>query len=164
MTVNIRLAKPDDADQLWQLICDLARFQGHPGAVRVTADVLKEQMESPEPPFQCLVAEVDFDLIGFALFFHNYSTWEGKQGIYLEDFYVNEAWRGAGVGKMLLAALADLALKRGCARLDWSVLSTNETALRFYERVGGVVLPDWTSWRLDRLAMSALSLSGKADR
>jgi GNAT superfamily N-acetyltransferase len=164
MTINIRLAKPEDAGQLWKLIGDLARFQGHPDAVRITSDVLQEQMESEKPPFQCLVADVDGELIGFALFFHNYSTWEGKPGIYLEDFYVNGQWRGGGVGKMLLSSLADLALKGGCARIDWSVLATNQTALRFYERIGGVALNDWMSWRLDMAGMSELSLGGKSVR
>jgi GNAT superfamily N-acetyltransferase len=158
MTIDIRLAMPADSVRLWQLICDLAVFQGHPGAVLTSPDSLRQQMESESPPFECLVADANGHLVGFALFFHNYSTWEGKQGIYLEDFYVDGECRGTGVGKMLLSTLADLALKRGCARIDWNVLSTNQSALRFYERIGGVALGDWITWRLDKQRLSALAL------
>jgi GNAT superfamily N-acetyltransferase len=158
MTINIRQAIPSDAVRLWQLICDLAAFQGHPGAVRTSPESLRQQMENATPPFECLVADADGCLVGFALYYHNYSTWEGKQGIYLEDFYVTDQCRGTGVGKMLLSTLADLALKRGCARIDWNVLSTNHMALRFYERIGGSALNDWITWRLDKQHLSALAL------
>jgi GNAT superfamily N-acetyltransferase len=157
VTIDIRLALPDDATQLWQLICNLAAFQGQPNAVRITSDQLRNQMLSPTPPFECLVAEESNVLIGFALFFHNYSTWEGERGIYLEDFYVCDQYRGAGVGKMLLCALASLALERQCARIDWNVLTSNQTALDFYQRIGASSLSSWLSQRLDRNGMTALT-------
>jgi GNAT superfamily N-acetyltransferase len=142
------MANPDDSHSLWQLICDLAAFQGHPGAVKTTPQTLRDQLGALQPPFECLVAESNNILVGFALFFQSYSTWEGKAGIYLEDLYVCPSTRGLGVGKLLLMKLADLGASRGCARIDWTVLRSNISALDFYEKIGALNLSDWSHFRL----------------
>jgi ribosomal protein S18 acetylase RimI-like enzyme len=148
MTINIRMANPADSHSLWQLICDLAAFQGHPGAVKTTPETLRKQLEASQPPFECLVAESKGVLVGFALFFQSYSTWEGKAGIYLEDLYVSPSTRGLGVGKLLFEKLAELGESRGCARIDWTVLWSNLSALNFYEKIGAQNLSDWSHFRL----------------
>jgi GNAT superfamily N-acetyltransferase len=148
VSVNIRMANSVDSHSLWQLICDLAAFQGHPGVVKTKPETLSEQLASSRPPFECLVAESNNELVGFALFFHSYSTWEGKSGIYLEDLYVCPSTRGLGIGKLLLEKLAEIGASRGCARIDWTVLRSNLSALDFYEKIGAQNLSDWSHFRL----------------
>jgi GNAT superfamily N-acetyltransferase len=98
--------------------------------------------------------------VGFALFFHNYSTLLGQRGLYLEDLYVRPAARGRGVGRKLLAHLARLAVERGCGRFEWWVLDWNETAIRFYERLGAVAMDEWTTYRLTGEALERLAQEG----
>lgn len=148
MTIDIRMATAADADALWQLIYDLAAYQGHPDAVKLTASQLREQLELERPPFECLVAETNGSLVAFALFFQSYSTWEGKAGLYLEDLYVCPKVRGAGVGRLLIAALAKLGASRGCGRIDWTVLRSNLSAVDFYDKLGAQNLSDWSHYRL----------------
>ncbi len=152
----LRFAGPDDAPTLLAFIRELAAYEREPDAVEVTEATLREQLASSAPPFECLIAEVDGVPAGFALFFHTYSTWRGRRGLWLEDLYVRPARRGEGIGRRLLAALARIARDRGCARFEWSVLDWNEPAIRFYRSLGAVPLDEWTRWRLHGDALEAL--------
>ena len=163
--LRIRFATSEDADTLHRFICELAEYEREPNAVKVTPAELREQLGRPRPPFECLLAEdpsASPRAQGFALFFHNYSTWRGRPGLYLEDLYVPPAKRGAGVGVGLLAALARLARARGCARMEWSVLDWNTPAIDFYERLGATPMSEWTTYRLTDDALERLAATGRA--
>lgn len=154
----IRQAKPDDAGVLLRLIVALAKYERAGDQVAVTEAELAEQLAGPTPPFECLIAECDGDAAGFALFFHNYSTWRGRRGLYLEDLFVLEQHRRRGVGGALLAELARVAVRRDCARMEWAVLDWNQPAIDFYRALGAEPLCDWTVFRLTDAALAALAL------
>lgn len=149
MTLTIRFATPRDAETIVQLIRGLAEYERDPGAVEVTAAQIRTQMESADPPFECLLAEYDAEAAGFALFFRNYSTWRGRAGLYLEDIFVREAYRGRGVGGALMRRLIQITVERGWARMEWAVLNWNTPAQSFYREHGARPLDNWTTWRLD---------------
>jgi GNAT superfamily N-acetyltransferase len=149
MTRSIRPATPDDAPTVLHLIRKLARYEREPEAVEATAERLREQLSSPKPPFECLLAFDEDGAVGFALFVPNYSTWKGLPGYWLEDLFVLPKHRRKGHGKALFEAVSALAQKKGFARIEWSVLDWNETAHRFYERLGARPLLEWTTWRAD---------------
>lgn len=160
MPARLRAAGPDDAETLRRLIVDLATYEREPAAVHVTVDELRDQLAAARPPFECLLAEDDDGAaVGFALYFHNYSTWRGRQGLYLEDLYVEPARRGHGIGRQLLARLAQLALERGCARMEWAVLDWNAPAIAFYTRLGARAMAEWTTFRLTDAALRELAAS-----
>ncbi|PRP92657.1 putative acetyltransferase [Enhygromyxa salina] len=165
MTARIRFAKPDDASTLHRFICELAVYEREPDVVEVTPAELRAQLGQDPPPFECLLVEEpvgDAHLArGFALFFHNYSTWRGRPGLYLEDLYVSPEHRGRGHGRALLAALARLARARGCARMEWSVLDWNTPAIDFYEGLGATKMSQWRSFRLSDEALAELANSGR---
>ena len=149
MTLTIRFAVPSDASTIVHFIRGLAEYERVPDAVKVTASEIRAQMESGDPPFECLLAEYESEPAGFALFFRNYSTWTGRCGLYLEDLFVREEYRGRGVGGALMRRLGELAAERGWARMDWAVLNWNTNAQSFYRDHGGYPLERWTGWRLD---------------
>lgn len=146
--VSIRTATTDDAATILRFIRELAVYEREPDAVEVTLETLREQLASPRPPFECVIAELAAEPVGFALFFANYSTWRGRAGLYLEDLYVTPEARGAGVGKALLRHLAALAVARGCVRMEWSVLDWNAPAIGFYDSIGAAPMSQWTVYRL----------------
>ena len=148
MNPHVRFANPDDASILWRFIMDLAIYEKEPDAVKVTPERLADQMRQERPPFEALVIEEGDTPIGFALFFHTYSTWTGYPGIHLEDLYVMPEKRGQGAGKALLAFIAKLAVERGCKRFEWAVLDWNEPAIRFYESLDAKPQDQWTVYRL----------------
>ena len=155
---RIRLAEPTDAALILEMIQALATFEQERDKVVATLDDIRREGFGTNPAFECLIAESDGQPAGFALFFHNYSTWTGRRGIYLEDLFVHDWARGRGVGEALLRGLAGLALERGCARLDLWVLHWNP-ARGFYERLGITHMQDWLPYRcrgeaLERLAKS----------
>lgn len=154
MSLHIRFAEPPDAPTLHAFIRALAEYEREPDAVEVSAETLAEQLAAPRPPFECLLAEADGRPVGFALFFHNYSTWRGRPGLYLEDLFVPPEHRGRGVGTALLRALAGLAVERGCPRFEWSVLDWNRPAIEFYEKLGARPMGEWTVYRLDGAALA----------
>ncbi|MGH0036569.1 MAG: N-acetyltransferase family protein [Myxococcota bacterium] len=157
----IRFAQPDDAPLIHRFIRALAEYEREPDAVEVGEDALRLQMERETPPFECLLAESRGAAVGFALFFQSYSTWKGRSGIYLEDLFVDPGRRGEGHGLALLGRLAELALERDCARLEWAVLDWNEPAIRFYRSLGSQPLDEWTTHRLTGDALVRLAaLSG----
>lgn len=160
MSARLRAATPDDAAAIHRLIVDLATYEREPEAVVVTPAELRAQLAATRPPFECLLAEVDGEVVGFALYFHNYSTWRGRPGLYLEDLFVQPALRGRGIGKQLLVKLAQIAVERGCARMEWAVLDWNAPAIGFYESLGAQPLTEWTIFRLTGEPLLRLSRQG----
>jgi len=144
----LRSPTPDDVPAIFALIQALAAYENLNRTVTGTAEALKVDLFSDRPKVEVIVAEVNSQVVGFALFFQNYSTFLTKSGIYLEDIFVLPEYRGAGIGKALIKYLANLAVSRGCGRLEWSVLDWNQPAISFYEAIGAKVLPDWRICRL----------------
>ncbi|MBI5717117.1 MAG: GNAT family N-acetyltransferase [Burkholderiales bacterium] len=156
-TPQLRAAAPGDLTAIVGLIGELAEYERLQHMVVVTPESLHPHLFGPKPAVEAVVAELDLEgeprIVGFALFFTNFSTFLGRPGIHLEDLYVQPAFRSLGLGRMLLEHLAGLAVARGCGRFEWTVLDWNESAIRFYERMGAQVLPDW---RICRLSGDAL--------
>ena len=151
-------ATKKDIPLIRQFILELAEYErAQPGEAPVTERDLTETLFGKKPAAEVLIAYRGSEPVGFALFFHNYSTWLGKRGIYLEDLFVRPAARKHGVGFALLRALARIAVERDCGRLDWSVLTWNELAISFYRQIGARSMDDWTTFRLtgDPLAQMA---------
>ena len=155
--IKLRPATAADADLLFHFITALAIYEKEPDAVKVTSAQLAEQLKSDSPPFECILASLNRVPAGFALFFHNYSTWRGQRGLYLEDLFVDPACRGHGIGRQLLAHLAALAVQRGCARMEWSVLDWNTLAIDFYRGLGAAPMVGWSTWRLTGEALEVLA-------
>jgi GNAT superfamily N-acetyltransferase len=149
MTISIRPATRADLPLIAQLIRDLADYEKLADEVRFDEAVLGQKLFGVRPYAEVVIGELDGTPQGFALFFHNFSTFEGKPGIYLEDLFVRPAARGSGLGKALLAHLAALAIERDCARLEWWVLDWNEPAIGFYKRLGAKFMDEWTVMRVD---------------
>ena len=149
---------PSDAPAIVGLIGELAEFEHLSHLVEVTPASLAEHLFGPRPAAEAVVAEVDGEVVAFALFFTNFSTFLGKPGLYLEDLYVRPAHRGTGLGRALLSHLGALAVERGCGRFEWSVLDWNERAIGFYQQMGATLLPDW---RICRVTGDALARFGR---
>lgn len=156
MTTAIRPATPADLPLIAGLIRALAEYEKLAGEVRFDEAVLGETLFGARPYAEVLIGEIDGAPMGFALFFHNFSTFEGRPGIYLEDLFVAPEARGCGLGKALLAELARLAVERGCARLEWAVLDWNEPSIGFYRSLGARAMDEWTVMRVDGPALGAL--------
>jgi GNAT superfamily N-acetyltransferase len=156
MTLNIRPAKPADVALIADLIRQLARFERLEHEVVLTEDLLTAGLFGARPYAEAVLAEEVSEPIGFALFFHTFSTFLARPGLYLEDLFVLPEHRGRGVGRAVLAHLAHLALERGCGRLEWAVLNWNQEAIRFYERLGARPNSEWTVYRLTGEALTAL--------
>lgn len=144
----IRPAKPEDTPTICKLIRSLAEYERLEKEVVFDEDQVREHLFGAKPYAEVLLAEEAGEVVGFALFFHNFSTFLGKPGIYLEDLFVLPDRRGKGHGKALLHALARLAKERGCGRLEWAVLDWNEPAIQFYQSLGAVPMTEWTVYRL----------------
>ncbi len=153
----IRAAVPTDVGVILSLIRDLATYEREPDAVVATeADLLRDGF-GPSPAFEVLLAERDGEAIGFAFYFFTYSTWRGRQCLYLEDIFVRPAHRGAGAGLALMRALAQKAVQRGCARFVWQVLDWNEPAIAFYEKLGASIQREWLTVRMEGEALARLA-------
>jgi GNAT superfamily N-acetyltransferase len=157
MTLTIRKAKRADLPLIAQFIRDLADYEKLAHEVRFDEAVLGDRLFGPRPYAEVLIGEIDGVAQGFALFFHNFSTFEGKPGIYLEDLFVRPEARGSGLGKALLKALAALAVERDCARLEWWVLDWNDPAIQFYKKLGATPMEEWTTFRVDGDALQELA-------
>ena len=156
MTIAIRHATPN-VSVILSLIVDLATYEREPDAVVATeADLLRDGF-GPSPAFEVLLAERDGEAIGFAFYFFTYSTWRGRQCLYLEDIFVRPADRGYGAGLALMRALAQKALERGCARFVWQVLDWNEPAIAFYEKLGASIQREWLTVRMEGEALARLA-------
>ncbi|MFM6932604.1 MAG: N-acetyltransferase family protein [Novosphingobium sp.] len=154
--LSIRPAARADLPLIAQFIRDLAAYEQLSEDVRFDEAVMGEKLFGARPYAEVVIGEVDGTAQGFALFFHNFSTFEGLPGIYLEDLFVRPNARGSGMGKALLAHLAALAVERGCARLEWSVLDWNAPAIGFYEKLGARGMDEWTVMRLDGANLARL--------
>lgn len=153
----IRPATPADVPTIVCLIRALAEYEKLSFEVVLDEAKLNSHLFGPRPYAEALMAEADGKSVGFALFFHNYSTFEGKPGIYLEDLYVMPEYRGRGLGKALLVALAKLAVERDCGRVEWSVLDWNEPSIRFYESLGAVAKKEWIIYRTTGASLAKLA-------
>ena len=155
-SVTIRLATEADVGTIRRLIVGLALYEKEPAStVEVTEDELRRDGFGAQPVFRCLLAEVDGAAIGFALFFYNYSTWQGRC-IYLEDLYVEESARGTGTGTLLLKTVAAIAHAEGCKRMSWQALDWNTPALDFYKALGANRLDSWVNLRLGEKELTQL--------
>ena len=160
---NVRIvsARQEDVPIILELIRGLGEYERLSHEIVATEDGLQKWLFGERPAAEVVLAYVDTTVVGFALFFHNFSTFLGRPGLYLEDLFVKPEWRGRGIGRRLLVHLAALAVDRGCGRMEWNVLDWNEPALRFYERMGARVMKEWTLCRLtgDSLARVAADKS-----
>ena len=154
---TLRPAAPQDLSAIVGLIRELADFEKLAHLVVVTLESLRPHLFGPRPAAEAMVAEVSGTVVAFALFFTNFSTFLGQPGLYLEDLYVQPAFRGTGIGKALLQHLGALALQRGCGRFEWTVLDWNENAIRFYKQMGADVMTEWQICRVTGPALQAFA-------
>ena len=147
--MTIRFARPEDCEAIIGLIHELAIYEKLEHLMVATPDKLSVDLFGDNPAIRSIVAETEAGIIGYAIFFRSYSTFLTKSGIWLEDLYVKQSERGSGVGKALLAKVAEVAHKEGAGRLEWSVLDWNEPAIGFYERLGATVMGDWRICRVE---------------
>ena len=155
--MNVRTATRDDAPLILAFIRELAAYEKLAEEVVATEATLAATLFGPRPYAFVLIAEVDGIAAGFALFFHNYSTFLGRPGIFLEDLFVRPDARGRGAGRALISRLAAIAVERGCGRLEWAVLDWNESAIGFYRKLGATALSDWTTYRLTGGSLASLA-------
>jgi GNAT superfamily N-acetyltransferase len=157
--MRVRPAEPTDVPLIRRLIAELAEYERAPEeAIASEADLLHDGFGAA-PRYGCLIAERDGEPAGFALYFKNYSTWQGRWGLYLEDLFVRPSLRGSGAGKALLVELARIAVRDGCGRFEWAVLDWNTPALGFYEKLGAKPLREWVKMRLEGDALAKLAAS-----
>jgi GNAT superfamily N-acetyltransferase len=159
MAIEVRAATSVDMPLIGRLIRGLAEYEGLTHAVRMEEATLAGFLFGERPMAEVLIGEIDATPRGFALFFHNFSTFEGRPGIWLEDLFVVPEWRRCGLGRALLGEVARIALERDCARMEWSVLDWNMMAIQFYRSLGARALTDWTTMRLDADALARLGAS-----
>jgi GNAT superfamily N-acetyltransferase len=157
MNITIRPATRADIPQILAFIRDLAEYEKLAHEAVATPAQLDAHLFGERPYAEVIIAEVDAQPAGFALFFHNFSTFTGQPGIYLEDLFVRPQYRGLGVGKRLIVQVAKLAVQRNCTRFEWSVLDWNEPAINFYRGLGAKPMDEWTVQRVSGEALSALA-------
>jgi GNAT superfamily N-acetyltransferase len=154
--MRIRPAKKEEVGIVLQLIHDLALYEKAPNEVEATERELLETIFSSDPKVFCDLVEVDGEIVGMAIWFLNYSTWQGKHGIYLEDLFIKPEYRGRGYGKALLRHLAKICDERGYGRFQWWVLDWNSPAIEFYRSLGAVAMDEWTVYRVSGQALKDL--------
>ncbi len=158
--ITVRPATHADVATILRFIRELAAYEREPDAVEATEASLALALFGEHPAAEAVIAEAGGEAVGFALFFHNFSTWTGRRGLYLEDLYVTPDARGQGAGRALLRHLAKLALARECGRFEWSVLDWNAPAIEFYRKIGAVAMDEWTIQRVTGDALLALAGRG----
>jgi len=146
--LTVRKAVPEDAQLILDFIIELARYEKAEYHVLATYENILESLFSKDASAKALICSLDDKSIGYAVYFYNYSTWLGKNGLYLEDLYISQNQRNCGAGKFLLKHLAQLAEKNDCGRFEWSVLDWNESAIKFYEKIGAKAQNEWVIYRL----------------
>ena len=154
---TIRAATVDDVPVILELIRALATYERAPNDVTATEKGLTEVLFDEKPSAEVLLAFENETAVGFAVFFHNFSTWLGRPGLYLEDLFVRPEHRGKGYGRALLIYLAKIARERGCGRMEWAVLDWNEPAIEFYRKLGAKPMDEWTVFRLTRDGIAKLA-------
>lgn len=157
MTVTIRRAEPRDVPDILRLVVALAVYEREPDAVKATEESLGRTLFGPDAQVFAHVVEEGGAVVGTAVWFLTYSTWTGRPSLYLEDLFVAERMRGRGVGRLVFRTLAREALARGCARIDWAVLTWNEAAKGFYRAIGGQFAKGWEPWRLEGEALALVA-------
>ena len=162
-SLHIRPATPADAPTILRLVRDLAEYEGLSRHVRATVDRLRRDGFGPRPLFRALICRRSGRPIGFALYLFSYSTFLARPTLYVEDIFVEPDERGRGAGRALFAALAKIAVRRGCGRMEWVVLRENKTGIRFYARVGAQLRTEWILTRLTGGALRRLAISGGAN-
>jgi GNAT superfamily N-acetyltransferase len=158
--LEIRAATEEDVPLILSLIKELAEYERLSHEVVATEEALRDSLFGERPVAEVLIGHLGDEPVGFALFFHNFSTFLGKPGIYLEDLYVRPEFRGAGIGRALLVHLARLARERGCGRVEWSVLDWNEPAIGFYKKIGASPVSGWTVYRVTGEALDDMAARG----
>ncbi|MGE4802874.1 N-acetyltransferase family protein [Yersinia hibernica] len=153
MSITIRQARPEDATAIYDMIYELAVYEKAPQEVVTTSDEIRETLFGAGSKTEALICENAGKTIGYAVFFTSYSTWLGRNGIYMEDLYISPEYRGKGAGKALLKNIAQCAVKRQCGRLEWSVLDWNQPAIDFYQSIGALPQSEWVRYRLDGEAL-----------
>ena len=148
MSLIIRKAVPSDAATIQGFIVELAVYEKAEHEVKASIAEIESSIFSTDSPAKALICELNGEAIGFAVYFYNYSTWQGRKGLYLEDLYVSLKHRGLGAGKFLLRHLAKIAVDEGCGRFEWSVLDWNQPAIDFYDAVGAKAQAEWVKYRL----------------
>lgn len=157
----LRTASEADLDTIVELIHGLAEYERQPDAVLLDREQLRNHLFGIRPFAEVILAETPSgESTGFALFFHNFSTWLGRPGLWLEDLFVRPEFRGVGYGKALLVELGRLAVERGCGRFEWSVLDWNEPSIAFYKALGAVPMAEWTTFRVSGEALTRLAEGG----
>ncbi len=154
--LRIESAVPGDVPLILSFIKELAEYERAPQDVVATEELLAESLFGERPFAECVIAYLKDEPVGFALFFHNFSTWRGRPGLYLEDLYVRPSMRGHGIGRALLLHLVCLARERQCGRMEWAVLDWNEPAIEFYKHLGATAMDEWTIFRLSSEALEKL--------
>ncbi len=156
-SIVLRPAIPADSENILALIQGLADYEREPDAVVATESHLQATLFASNPKVHAVMAELDDEVVGFAVYFYNYSTWLGQHGLYLEDLFVQPENRGSGVGLALLRHLASKAVAEGCGRFEWMVLDWNQPAIDFYRAAGAVPMDEWTVYRLSGDALAAFA-------
>lgn len=158
--IHIRPATPADTELILSLIRELAEYERAPEQAVATPELIRLHLFGEGigrgPTAECVIGEIGGEAQGFAVFFHSFSTWLGKPGVYLEDLFVRPAARGSGLGKALLKHVAAIAVERGCGRFEWAVLDWNEPAIGFYKKLGAVAMEEWTVYRVGGEALKGL--------
>jgi GNAT superfamily N-acetyltransferase len=154
---SIRPAQPSDVAHIHSMIVELAVFEKLEHMVVATEALLHEGLFGAKPACEAIIGEADGEVVTFALFFHNFSTFLTKKGLYLEDLYVRQSHRGKGFGSAMLKKLAEIAVERHCGRFEWSVLDWNAPAIKLYKAMGAEILPDWRICRVTGDALTALA-------
>jgi GNAT superfamily N-acetyltransferase len=157
MDPRIDPATPDDVPLMLEFIHELAEYEREPDSVKITPAQLHDALFGERPVAEAVVARVDGEGVGWALWFQSFSTWTGKPGLWLEDLYVRPQHRNQGAGKALLAHLAQLCVERGYGRFEWSVLDWNLPSIAFYESLGAKPMSEWTTYRLDDEPLARLA-------
>lgn len=153
MSITIRQARQEDATAIYDMIYELAVYEKAPGEVVTTPDEIRETLFGAGSKTEALICEIGGKIVGYAVFFTSYSTWLGRNGIYMEDLYISPDYRGQGAGRALLKNIAQCAVKRQCGRLEWSVLDWNQPAIDFYLSIGALPQSEWVRYRLDGEAL-----------
>ena len=155
--LKIRPAQVEDVDPIFELILGLAKYEQLTDRVTGNSDLLRSHLFGSRPYAESIVAELDTKIVGFGLFFHNYSTFLTQPGLHLEDVFVLPEYRRQGIGKALMMSVAKIAFDRGCGRLEWSVLDWNQPAIDFYHSLGATILPEWKICRMTAATLAEIA-------